>query len=183
MRIIIPVFLAIFLSSFVSGDNIRFTKRNVREGIKIKIPENFYKMPDKDILERYRSYKLPIAMYSSEDRLMEFGVSISDNFWSGNDLELLMEFQKSNIMALYDKVKINKEGIRQIHKYDMAYFEIETDTRYARSFEKKYSLLHYAVVDHRVVVFNFSCPVERKEQWSEHAWKIMDSIKMTKKVF
>ena len=183
MRIVIPFILSVFFLSFTSGDQIKFSKRNVREGIKIKIPENFYKMPNKDILERYRSYKLPIAMYSSEDRLMELGISISDNFWSGNDLELLMEFQKSNIMALYDKVKITKEGIRKVHKYDMAYFEIETDTRYARTFEKKYSLLHYAVVDNRVIVFNFSCPVGRKDEWSEHAWKIMDSIKMAKKVF
>lgn len=155
----------------------------VREGIKVKLPEVFYKMPDKDILERYRSYKLPIAMYSADDRLTEFGVSISDNFWSGNDLELLLDFQKSNIMALFDKVEFKNQGIRQVHKSNMAFFELESNTRYSRQFEKKYTLLHYAVVDNRVLVFNFSCPIDQKEKWSETAWKIMDSIRLKKAIF
>ncbi len=165
------------------SDSEKFINVKVREGIKVKLPQSFYKMPDKDITERYRSYKLPIAMYSSEDRLTEFGVSISDNFWSGNDLDLLLDFQKSNIMSLYDKVEFKKQGIRKIHKHNMAFFELESNTKFSRSFEKKYSLLHYAVVDNRVLVFNFSCPLDQKEQWSELSWKIMNSIKLSKKIF
>ncbi len=182
MRIIISIFFYLLLSSF-SGDHHKLSKVQVREGIKIKIPEAFYKMPERDIVERYRSYKLPIAMYSAEDRLTEFGVSISDNFWSGNDLELLLDFQKSNIMALFDKVDFKKQGIRKVHKNNMAFFELESDTRYARKFEKKYTLLHYAVVDNRVLVFNFSCPIDQKDQWEDTAWKIMDSIRLKKSVF
>jgi hypothetical protein len=86
-------------------------------------------------------------------------------------------------MALYDRVEFKKQGIRDIHKSNMAFFELETDTKYARSYEKKYTLVHYAVVNNRVVVFNFSCPVERKEKWAPIAWEIMDSIKLSKSVF
>jgi hypothetical protein len=178
--------LLILLSAFMismSSDHEKLVNVKVREGIKLKLPQSFYKMPDKDILERYRSYKLPIAMFSSEDRLSELGISISDNFWSGNDLELLMEFQKSNILSLYDKVEFLQQGIRKVHKHEMAFFELKTDTRISRSYEKKYTLVQYAVVNNRVVVFNFSCPIDQKEKWSELAWQIMESIKISKSVF
>ena len=46
--------------------------------------------------------------------------------------------------------------------------------------KKKYTLLHYAVVDNRVLVFNFSCPIDQKDQWVDTAWKIMDSIRLKK---
>lgn len=178
--IFIPFLL--FLTSF-NGDHQKLIKVQVREGIKVKLPKSFYKMPERDIVARYRSYKLPIAMFSADDRLTEFGVSISDNFWSGNDLELLLDFQKSNIMALFDKVEFKNQGIRKVHKNEMAFFELESDTRYARKFEKKYTLLHYAVVNNRVLVFNFSCPIDQKEKWSETAWEIMDSIRLKKSIF
>lgn len=177
------ILISLITTGFVSDKPEKLVKVKVREGIKVKLPESFYKMPDKDILERYRSYKLPIAMYSSQDRLTEFGISISDNFWSGNDLDLLLDFQKSNIMALYDRVKFLDQGIRNVHRHDMAYFELQSDTRYARSFEKKYTIVQYAVVDNRVLVFNFSCPLDQKEQWEKSAWKIMDSIRLAKSIF
>jgi hypothetical protein len=179
----ILILIAIFSTGFVSDSSEKMVKVTVREGVKVKLPQSFYKMPDRDILERYRSYKLPIAMYSSPDRLTEFGISISDNFWSGNDLELLLDFQKSNIMALYDRVKFLNQGIRKVHRHDMAYFELQSDTRYARSFEKKYTIVQYAVVDNRVLVFNFSCPIDQKEKWEKTAWKIMDSIRLKKSIF
>lgn len=177
------IIMTFFTSLFVASDSEKLVSVKVREGIKIKVPKSFYQMPNEDIVARYRSYKLPIAMYSSEDRLTDIGISISDNFWGGNDLELLLDFQKSNINELFDEVEFLNQGIRKVHKKEMAFFELETSTRFSRSFEKKYTIVQYAVVDNRVVVFNFSCPIDQKGEWLITAWKIMDSVKMSKSVF
>jgi hypothetical protein len=180
---IILIGLVIGLSAQPKEEIGKLKRVKLREGISAKLPNNFYKMSNEDIVERYRSYKLPIAMFSSQDRLMEFGLSISDNFWGGNDLELLMEFQKSNLAALFDDIEFKDSGIKKVHKYDMAFFEINTASKFSRSFEKKFTLLHYAVVDNRVLVFNFSCPAERKDELRSVAWQIMESLKIAKSVF
>ena len=182
MRSFFYLLCFLVLASF-ELDAQKLQKVELIDGIKAKVPSNFYRMQDRDILERYMVYKMPLAMYSSEDRLAEFGLAISDNFWEGNDLELLGEFQESNLNHLYDKVKIEDKGVKTLHKHQAYFFELTSATRYSTSYEKKYTIMQYMIVQNRILVFNFSCPAFDREKYEEAARQIMNSIQIKKDPF
>ncbi len=181
-RIILTVLLIPLAFAF-SGSKTKMKKVELIDGIHARVPAEFYEMGEQDILERYMLYKMPLAMYSSQDRLAEFGLSISDNFWEGNDLELLGEFQQSNLNYLYDKIKIEKQGVREIHKHKVYYFEFTSATRFSNAYEKKYTIVQYMIIQNRILVFNFSCPQFDRDKYQDAAWGIMNSIKVKSNPF
>ncbi len=177
----LPFILLLGVIAMAAG--IKMQKVHLIDGIDAKVPAAFYRMTEQDINERYLTYKMPLAMYSSEDRLAEFGLSISDNFWEGSDLELLGEFQQSNLNYLYDKLEIEKQGVREVHKHQVYYFEFTSATRYSNSYERKYTIVQYMIVQNRILVFNFSCPKFDREKYQDAAWQIMNSIKIKSNPF
>jgi hypothetical protein len=180
-NLLIPGFLLLGLVFSAAGGKNK--KVELIEGIVAHMPVDFYRMDDRDILERYMFYKMPLAMYSSEDRLAEFGVAISDNFWEGGDLELLGEFQLSNLNYLFDNIQIESKGIREVHKSQVYFFEFMSSTVNSNAYEKKYTIVQYLIIQNRILVFNFSCPQFEREKYQEMAWQILNSIKVKKNPF
>lgn len=172
--ILVLILLPTFFSAYAGGGK----KVTIVDGITAKMPKDFYKMEDREILDRIMVYKMPLAMFSSGDRLAEFGLSISDNYWAGNDVELLGEFQNAAIHNLFDRLQVLDQGVREVHKHQMYFFEILAGTSAGSAYEKKYSLIHYVIVQNRILVFNFSCFQFEREKYKDIAWEILSSLKI-----
>jgi len=179
-KLLFPTFLLFLVFSGAGG---KYKKVELIKGIWAQMPVEFYRMEDRDILERFMFYKMPLAMYSSKDRLAEFGVAISDNFWEGGDLELLGDFQLANLHYLFDNIQIEKKGIREVHNSRFYFFEFMSSTVNSNVYEKKYTLIQYLIIQNRILVFNFSCPQFEREKYQNMAWDILNSINVKKNPF
>jgi hypothetical protein len=178
MRILI--FIS-FLSFSLNVDAQKMVKSKVADNITLKIPEEFFPMSDEDKQQRYESARLPIALYTDEQRLAEFGVNRSYSVWQEGDLEMLQEFYRSSIIELFDKVEFIEEGIKTIHKQDYVFFEFESSVYPENNFQRnisKYTYLMYALEGGTTYVFNFTSELAVKDKWQKTAHKIMESIKL-----
>ena len=170
---ILAFLLGILLLSTASVPKLRPQK--IAEGVTVSLPSDFVPMSDNDIAQRYPSTKKPLAMYTSLDRVVDFGVNESKATFPGSDLNILKEFYHSTILSLYNKVEFIQKGVIQpIKKRDYIVFEFtsEVDKTY------KYTYLQYALINNRVFIFNFSCPQEYKDKWQETAKAIMQTVKL-----
>lgn len=159
----------------------RMVKYKVADNIQIRLPEGFLPMTDEDKEQRYQSARLPIALYTDEQRLAEFGVNRSYSVWQEGDLEMLQEFYRSSILELFDKVNFIEQGITTIHKQDYVFFEFESVVYPENNFQRnisKYTYLMYAITGGTTYVFNFTSELAIKEQWQDTAHAIMESIKL-----
>ena len=148
--------------------------KKVAEGVTVSLPKDFVPMSDNDIAQRYPSTKKPLAMYTSMDRVVDFGVNESKATFPGGDLSILQKFYHATIVNLYGKVEFIQEGIQEIKKRQYIVFEfasIEDKTR-------KYTYIQYTLINNRVFIFNFTCPLEYKEQWQETAKAMMQTVKL-----
>ena len=149
--------------------------------LKDKVPKGFIPMSDEDKQQRYESARIPIALYTDEARLAEFGVNRSYSIWQEGDLDMLQEFYRSSIMELFDKVEFIGQGTKTIHKQEFVYFEFESVVRPENNFQRsisKYTYLMYALKGGTTYVFNFTSELAVKEQWQDVAHSIMESIKL-----
>ncbi len=170
---ILAFLLGILLLSTASVPKLRPQK--IAEGVTVSLPSDFVPMSDNDIAQRYPSTKKPLAMYTSLDRVVDFGVNESKATFPGSDLNILKEFYQSTILSLYNKVDFMQKGVIQpIKKRDYIVFEFtsEIDKTY------KYTYLQYALINNKVFIFNFSCPQEYKDKWQETAKAIMQTVKL-----
>ena len=170
---ILAFLLGLLLLSTASVPKLRPQK--IAEGVTVSLPSDFVPMSDNDIAQRYPSTKKPLAMYTSLDRVVDFGVNESKATFPGSDLNILKEFYQSTILSLYNKVDFIQKGVIQpIKKRDYIVFEFtsEIDKTY------KYTYLQYALINNKVFIFNFTCPQEYKDKWQETAKAIMQTVKL-----
>lgn len=174
------LFFTIFLFAVESSAQ-KLVKRKLADNISVKIPEDFYPMTDEDKAQRYESARLPIALYTDEDRLADFGVNRSYSTWQQGDLNLIQEFYQASIMELYDKVKFINKGVTNVNKHDFVFFEFESVVYPENDFQgniAKYTYLMYAIEDGTTYLFNFTCEISARNQYQSTAKNIMGSIKL-----
>jgi len=174
------LFFIIFLFAVESSAQ-KLVKRKLADNISVKIPNDFYPMADEDKAQRYESARLPIALYTDEDRLADFGVNRSYSIWQQGDLDLIQEFYQASIMELYDKVKFITKGIRNVNKHDFVYFEFESAVYPENKFQgsiAKYTYLMYCLEDGTTYLFNFTCELNVRTQYQGTAHQIMESVKV-----
>ena len=59
-------------------------------------------MTKEDMELRYESYRLPLALYTDPNRLVDFGVNRSYSRWQAEDLEMMGQFyQARNYFSLH----------------------------------------------------------------------------------
>jgi hypothetical protein len=173
--------LTVFSSGFVAN---KFIKTKITEGITVSLPEQFFPMTPEDITQRFPSVRAPLGAYTTEDRVVDFSVNISATQWPDSDLNISQKFFKSGIYNLYDKVEMIQEGVHEVHKKKLIFFEFDSRTNPDRRVEGssqpmlKYTYIQYLIEPHRTLVFAFSCPKENKQEWQEKAHEIMNSIRV-----
>jgi hypothetical protein len=159
----------------------KLVKAKLDDNIIVKVPNNFIPMTDEDKAQRYESSRLPIALYSDEDRLVDFGVNRSFSIWQESDLDLMLEFYEASIIELYDKVEFDKMGIEEVNGRQFVVFEFESVVYPENDFQRniaKYTYLMYTLNKGTTYLFNFTCEKSVKNLWQGTAREMMSSIKI-----
>lgn len=183
MKNLLLLFIAAFLFT-ASGPKLKNT--HIVEGVSADLPEDFVVMPDKDIAQKYPSTKKPLAMFTSLDRTVDFGLNVSKSSWSGSNFDLLKKIYKSTIVQMYDNVSFSKDTTEKINGKDFILFEFTATSEGTT----KYSYLAYTIIgnakdkensSNRVYIFNFTTEAGQKAKWQETANAVMHSIKIEHK--
>lgn len=177
--------IALFLPD-LKGQDIPLKKIKINKDIKLELPDSFVPMTEQDIHTKFISYRDPIALYTSLDRTVDFGINLSVTHWKPEDIQIMQKFYENSIMTLYSDVKFIRKEIATINDVDYAVFEFEstvegesTAVNQTRAISK-YTLINYAIVNNKTVLFNFTAPLQGKEKWQPIAREIMNSIKLKK---
>lgn len=185
-HILIIISLVFLILTDLRGQEVSLKKVAINKDIKVALPEEFVQMTEQDINEKYISYRDPIALYTSQDRAVDFGVNLSVTHWKPEDLKIMQEFYENSIKSLYSEVNFIKKEIETINDIPYAVFEFESSVEgesnaiTQTNAIKKYTLIHYAIVNNKTVLFNFSSPLSAKGKWQTVAHEIMESIKIKK---
>lgn len=185
-HIFITISLVFLILTDLKSQEVSLKKVAINKDIKVALPEEFIQMTEQDINEKYISYRDPIALYTSQDRAIDFGVNLSVTHWKPEDLKIMQEFYENSIRSLYSEVNFIKKEIETINDIPYAVFEFESSVEgesnaiTQTNAISKYTLIHYAIVNNKTVLFNFSSPLNAKDKWQAVAHEIMESIKIKK---
>ncbi len=175
-------FLFVFILLFsIEGTAQKLVKVKLNENISLRLPKSFTPMTEEDKQQRYESVRLPIALYTDPDRMVDFGVNRSYSRWQEGDLKILQDFYEATILELYDKVKFLDKGVKTINDHDYVIFEFESAVYSENEFQRKiakYSYLMYGLEGGTTYLFNFTCELRLSSQWKSTAHAIMDSVKL-----
>lgn len=194
LKVTLLVFL-LALTSAVSAQNVKFVKTKINDKITISIPEDFIAMPEDVYARKYGAYRPPLAMFTTPDGMVDFGINMSINRslkaynqagFKAEDLEMIKSMYKASIAAMHTEVEFIQEKIENINNRDFIVIEfvgtVKDEESQIRSSSaiKQYSYLQYTIEDERILLFNFTCPYRSKERWQATAQTIMKSAKVGK---
>ena len=170
----------------VQAQEVSLKKVKVNKEIIVFIPEDFIQMTEQDIAEKYISYRAPLALFTNQNRTIDFGVNLSVTHWKPSDIEILQDFYESSIRSLYTEVDFIRKEIETVNEVPFAVFEFISTVEGEQSAIKtttaisKYTLIYYAIVNNKTVLFNFTAPATAKNEWQGPAKEIMQSIQIKK---
>lgn len=175
------------ITILIAFSNITFAQKTNKitldKNVSIKLPSSYTIMSDDDIASRYPSYRKPIAMYISDDRMADFGYNVSNGVW-GNDIELLRKVYKSTIMNNFNKVTFINDTIVTFKKRKYILFEYisevsdENNASGQKKSIKTYTNSKYALQNGEIYIFNFNCPEKLKEKFQLQANQILSTVKI-----
>ena len=174
-----------FLKNHLKAQNFKRTSLDIN--VKVNLPENFLIMSDDDIARKYPSYRKPLAMYTSLDRMADFGYNVSNGVW-GDDINLLRRFYLTTIKNTFTKVEILKDTI--LYSKKKPYFHLEylseihdeeNSINSPRPPIKNYTYSVYTTELGEIYIFNFNCPSLIYEKWRPIATVIANSITVSKR--
>ncbi len=174
----------LFLFLLLSGQQSKLVKTKISDNIMARLPSDFYLLPPEELQSKSVSYRMPIAYYTNPEKEIDFSVNNSASKWQGSNIDLIREFYKSNIMNLFDDVKILHEDIVTINNREFIVFEFYGTILPGESLfrqenpDRKYFYIQYTVKENQILIFTFIAPGNKKEQWEGTASAIMQSIKI-----
>lgn len=168
------------LSSFSVS---KLVKTKLNDGVTVSIPEGLMAMTTEDMAQRFPSVRAPLGAFTDPDRVVDFSVNISATRWPDGDTELAGKFFKASLQNLYDRLDLISEGTQVLHRKKFIFFEFESRISGERRQGMqdpivKYIYIQYLVLKDRTLVFTFSCPKDRREEWQPVAHDIMKSIRV-----
>jgi hypothetical protein len=181
MKSIVWISAFLVLSSLTVS---KWVKSNLPNGVTVTVPEELAPMTPEDIALRFPSVRAPLGAFTNQERLIDFSVNISATNWPDGDAELARKFFKASLQNLYDRLDMIKEGTQVIKKKKYIFFEFESrisgDRRVQGLGEPivKYVYIQYLVLKDKTLVFTFSCPKDRREEWQGQAHEIMNRIRV-----
>lgn len=176
--------LSILFWAFQQPVDLKRTK--ISDQISAKLPEEFRQVSEDELSAKYISYRKPIALYTSPDRLVDFSVNVSVNQWQHFDLPIAKDFYKASLGALYSELEMIKEETREVGNHPAAVFEfigtVEGEEGVVRSTKSisKYNYIAYVLVEGKIAVFALSAPAKLQQKWSPVAEEIIESLKIKK---
>ena len=180
---------SLFISTllfFMYSPEQNLMKVKVNEHITMAMPSDFRPMTDDEIADRYFTMTRPLALFTNSETAVDLGVNKSITRWRSQDLQIMADFQKSNIFSLYDKVDVIKEGIKEVNGRQFAFIEFVSSVEEAKDAMikkgsiRKYTYIQYTILNGFSLVFNFTCPSNIQNQWQPQMDGIMNNITVKK---
>ena len=162
----------------------RLVKTKIADGITVSLPEAMFPMTPDDIAQRFPSVRAPLGAFTDHDREVDFSVNISATNWPDGNVEMAQKFFKAGLYNLYDRLDLIGEGTQLLRKKNFIFFEFDSrisGDRRKQGYQDpilKYTFIQYLVEKDRTLVFTFTCPKDRKEDWQEAARGIMKSVRV-----
>lgn len=162
----------------------KLVKTKVNDNLTIMIPRDWIPMDAMDFTQRFPSVRAPLAAYTNVERDIDFSVNISATQWPDADLEMSKKFFKASLMNMFDRVDIIDEGIHEVSKKKLIFFEFESRVEGNRRSQEnkdpvvKYTYIQYLIEPNRTLVFSFNCPRRLRDDWQETAREMMKELKL-----
>lgn len=177
------ILLLLMVTAATSTAQERLVKTKVNEQITILLPERFNSMSDGERVDKFVSSKTPIAVYTSEDRTVDFGINTNIMPWIEGDEEKLRSFYKGTYETLFDKVEYLQDTIREINGKKFIIFEFISSLEEENAFSGKksssyYSYIQYTSYNNQILLFNFGCKPRQMNEWQAVAKEMMESIRI-----
>ena len=181
MKKILPILIVAFFIKTGFAQQLIDTK--IKDRINLKLPTEFVLIPENELNTNFSSSQKPLAAYTNADGKVKFSISISNNQFSGSDLNVLKDMYKSTINSLFDKTDFLQEKIISIKKRNYIVFEFASEVKPDKGSNYKnslrtYSYIQYVLVKENLLVFNFTCPETYKEEWQPIVKEMMSSIRI-----
>ncbi|MGB5928971.1 MAG: hypothetical protein WBH03_12415 [Cyclobacteriaceae bacterium] len=157
------------------------------KGVTLYMPEGLSPATAEDLRQKYVSSHPPLVLYTSPDRQADLGVNAAPTPWGAQDLNLLRDIYKSNLMNLYDDVTFMQDTIVNREGRDFILFEFvgtlnpDENSLTRQAALKKYQYLMYTVRDFQVLMFFFIAPAGQQSMWQEPIAAAMDKIRIKEK--
>ena len=176
MKLILLILIPLFQTTE------KLVKVEIGDKITVKIPEDFVPMSERDIQQRFHSYRKPIAAYTDPSGNIDFIVNFSYSLWNSYDLDLLKSFYKASLVETYSEINFITEDIVEIDNRQFVVFEFESLSQEEASVNlrpiRKYTRLLFALDHGQTILFNFTCPVGMGNDWQQSSQEIMETIKV-----
>ncbi len=184
-QVLIRLLVIVMICSFwpLSAQH-KLKKEQINKDISLMLPEDFILMSKSERINKYVSSNEPLVMYTSYDRNIDFGITLTNLGWAANDLELLMQFYVSGVRNLYNEVEFLQQEVKEINGREFIVLEFvskvtdEDNVFGGPSATSKYTYIQYTLFNNQVLLFNFSAPARIKDQWQPTASTMMESIRI-----
>ena len=147
----------------------------------MKIPGNFLALNDDQIADKMIATRKPLAAYSNPAGNVDITVTVGNsnkNPWKDQDLKLMAQFQKANIMQLFTNVNMLQEKIIKVKGQQYASFEFISEVKEkGKTAIRKYHHLRYTIRKGNMLVFSFICPESERSLYQETASEVMNSVR------
>jgi len=182
MRVALNIFIFCSLNATVWAQE-SYTRQKITPNISMKISDYFQIMPPQQLLDRYASSRIPIAMFTTLDGSADLGVNQTATQWGPNDIDILLDFYKASIANLYSHTDFIQSKIIKVNDRQFIVFEflgeITEESLLGRvSSIKKYNYIQYALYKSKVLLFNFNCSANDQQKWQSVASEMMSSIRL-----
>jgi hypothetical protein len=174
-------FLAIILVAGATFAQSKLKKTQVSKEVSVLMPQDFMPMPDDGIARKYPASTRPLAVYTSPNGQIDFSVTQKASQFKEQDLEMLREFYKANLMERFTQVDFIRQEVTQVKGKDYLVFEFVSklaDERGSSNLApvQKYSIVQYTIKNDQLYIFTMHVPFSMKNDWQQTAREMMGSI-------
>ena len=176
-------FTLLLLTSLDSLSQEKLINTKVNQDVSMKIPESFSSMTDGERIGKYVSSRAPVAMYSSQDRLVDLGINTNIIQLARGDEEKMRSFYRGTFETLFDEIKYYQDTIKEINGRKFIVFEFLSTLKEENAFsgpsiERNYTYIQYTSYHDQVLLFNFGCKPRLMQEWQPIAKEMMESVKV-----
>jgi hypothetical protein len=182
----IRIFFLFLLSVFFSGIGFSQSKPvlqtvKIDKVLTIKVPENYVPLNDDQIADKMIASRKPLLAYSSPSGTTDITVAVGNsnkNPWKDEDLKMMAQFQKANIMQLFTNVSMIQEKIVKVKGQQFAVFEFVSEVKEkGKQPLRKFHHIRYTIRRSNVLILSFICPESERGLQESLAREVMDSVR------
>ena len=161
----------------------KLKKTQISKEISVMLPRDFTPMPDDGIARRYPATTKPLAVYTSPNGQIDFSVTQKRSQFRAQDLNMLQEFYKANLLEKFTDVDFIREEIVDIKGEQYIVFEFVSKVADERGTTnlapvQKYSIIQYTIKGNQLMIFTMHAPFALKNDWQPTMRDVMSSIRI-----